>query len=374
MKLLCPLSGIRYEIGTFKLSSFKEQKVPHPFLSFPLNEVLGSCLPKFASQDLKDEDLHLFGTYLVSKLPIERWGHPLLEKAPLSYWTPFWLAHIENLAATVKRLDGKKPKNLTTFNVVSDKFQFGEAPLSNLKEWLASTNQTINEFYSPISEEALKRNKEFRANLSEEQFSSEAQCNAVIEKILRGSLSSPREKAKFPELISNWAAKVGDFPNSVFRMSSGERTTVRSFWKGIIQNAFDLGANGKGYSNILTSDVTIADLEELQEHCMEHIPSGTLQSRALWDELAKLKEVIQEFKSPSRSADLAIEILSSSDIKSILEEVSHVAPIKNMENDDPDMPRKEDYPTLSSYVKAKMAYKNQKDLEAKNLKESEGVK
>lgn len=361
MKLLCPLSGIRYEVGTFKLSNYKEQKVPHPFLSFPLNEVLGSCLPAFANESLFEEDLHLFGTYLVSKLPIERWGHPLLEKAPLSYWTPFWLANIQNLAATVKRLNGKKVKNLTTFSVMSDKFQQGEAPLGNLKEWLASANQTINEFYSPISEEARKRNKNFRANLSEEQFSSEAQCNAVIEKILRGSLSSPREKQKFPELIASWAAKVGDFPNSVFRNSKGERTTVRSFWKQIIQDAFDLGANGRGYSNILTSDVSIADLEELQEHCMEHIPSGTLQSRALWDELAKLKEVILEFKSPSKSSDLSVEVLSSLDIENILGEVSHVAPKVNSENDDPDMPRKEDYPTLSSFVKAKLAYKNSKE-------------
>lgn len=357
MKLLCPLSGIRYEVGTFKLSNYKEQKVPHPFLSFPLNEVLGSCLPRFANESLFEEDLHLFGTYLISKLPVERWGNPLLEKESFSYWTPFWLSHIEQLASTVKRLDGKKPKNIPTFNVFSE----GEThPLSNLKEWLKEANLCINEFYAPISEEALKRNKDFRANLSEEQFSSEAQCNAVIEKILRGSLSSPREKQKFPELISNWAAKVGDFPNSVFRDSKGNRSTVRTFWKQIIQDAFDLGANGRGYSNILTSDVTIADLEELQEHCMENIPAGTLQSRALWEELGKLKEVILEFKSPSRSSDLSIEILSSQDIESILGEVSHIVPMKNQENDDPDMPRKEDYPTLSSFVKAKMAYKNSK--------------
>ncbi len=368
MKLLCPFSGVRYSLSqdSSQFLQLKEQKVPHPFLAVPLNEVLGTVLPLAAKQLLTEEKLHLFGTYLVSKLPIERWGNPLLEKAPLSYWTPFWLAHIENLASTVKRLDGKKPKNITTFNVVGEHFQVGQQPLSNLKEWLASTNTAINEFYAPISEEALKRNKEFRANLSEEQFSSEAQCNAVIEKILRGSLSSPREKQKFPELIANWAAKVGDFPNSVFKKTNGDRTTIRNFWKGIIQDAFDLGTNGKGYANILTSDVTIADLEELQDHCRDNIPCGTLQSRALWEELDKLKEVIFEFKSPARSRELSIEVLSSGDIKSILEEVSHVVPVKNLENDDPDMPRKEDYPTLSSFVKAKMAYKNQKakELEA----------
>ncbi|MCY1413199.1 hypothetical protein D3C87_601150 [compost metagenome] len=361
MKATCPLSGLTFELPEIKFH--KELSAPHPFLSYPLNEVLGFMLPRFSKQELADYELHLLGTYLVYKLPVERWGHPLLSKESFSYWTSFWLANIQSLAATVKRLDGKKPKDLPTFNVFSET---GDKPLSNLPEWLKSANQCINDFYAPISDEAHKRNKEFRANLSEEQFSSEAQCNAVIEKILRGSLSTPREKQKFPELIANWAAKVGDFPNSIFRDSKGERKTVRNFWKEIIANAFDLGTSGKGYSNILTSDVTIADLEELQEHCQENIPCGTLQSRALWEELDKLKEVIQEFKSPSRASDLSIEILTNQDIESILGEVSHLphAPIK--ENDDPDMPRKEDYPTLSSFVKAKMAYKN--------LKASEGVK
>lgn len=353
MKLLCPFSGIHYEVPTFKLSNFKEHKVPHPFLSFSLNEVLGSCLPAFSKETIFGEDLHLFGTYLITKLPIEIWGNPLLEKAPLEYWIPFWLKNIERLAATAKRLDGKKPRNLPTFSMLGDE----HAPLHNLSEWLTSANICINEHYASITPEAHKRNKEFRANLGEQEFSSESQCNAVIEKILRGSLSSPREKEKFPELISNWAAKVGDFPNSVFRKSNGDRITLRNFWKQIIQDAFDLGGKGKGYSNILTSDVTVSDLDELIEHCQENIPCGTMHSRALYEELAKLKEVIQEFRPLANRDNLSMEILSSDDIHTILADVSHLPVVPVKVNDDPDMPRKEDYPTLSSFVKAKMAYK-----------------
>lgn len=370
MKLTCPYSGISYFIDGVIYR--KIANIPHPILSVDLNDILSSYLPRFAKEDLNQEELHLFGTYLLTKLPIESWGFPLLEKAPLTYWTPFWLKNLQHLASTVKRLSGKKPKNLPTFRLICDSLDDSINPLSQLKEWLDTANSCINEYYAPISEEALRRNKTFRANLSEEQFTSEEQCNAVIEKILRGSLSTPREKEKFPELIANWAAQVGDFPNSIFRTSSGERKTLRNFWKEILRNTFDLGTSGKGYSAILTSDVTIADLEELQEHCMEHIPSGTLHSRALWEELGKLKEVILEFKTPARNSDLSIEILSSGDLASILEDVSHVAPVQTIENDDPDMPRKEDYPSLSSFVKAKMAYKKEKELlELKDLKDGE---
>lgn len=369
MNLSCPYSGLSYSIPEYKFK--RKVSVSHPFLSLDLNDVMGMMLPRFAEDDLTGEELHLLGTYFLTKLPIESWGFPLLDKAPLTYWTPFWLKNLEKLATTVKRLSGKKPKNLPTFRLICDSLDDSINPLSQLSEWLNTANSCISEYYSPITEEALKRNKTFRANLSEEQFTSEEQCKAVIEKILRGSLSTPREKEKFPELIANWAAQVGDFPNTIFRTTSGERKTLRNFWKEIIRNAFDLGTSGRGYSSILTSDVSIADLDELQEHCMEHIPSGTLHSRALWEELGKLKEVILEFKTPARNSDLSIEVLSSGDLASILEDVSHVAPVLTKENDDPDMPRKEDYPSLSSFVKAKMAHKKQKEDELKNLKEGE---
>lgn len=367
MKLTCPYSGLPYQVPgvEFKKSSL----IPHPFLSLDLNEVLGSMLPRFAREDLTQDETHLFGTYLLTKLPIESWGFPLLSKATPFYWNAFWLKNIQHLASTVKRLSGKKPKNLPTFRLICESQDDSINPLSQLKEWLDTANSCISEYYAPISEEALKRNKTFRANLSEEQFTSEEQCNAVIEKILRGSLSTPREKEKFPELVANWAAQVGDFPNSIFRTASGERKTLRNFWKEIIRNCFDLGTSGRGYTAILTSDVTIADLKELQEHCMENIPTGTLQSRALWEELGKLTEVIMEFKAPQNISDISIDILSSNDLASILEDVSHVAPIPSLVNDDPDAPRKEDYPSLSSFVKAKMVYKKEKELLEANSKE-----
>mgnify|MGYP001583729090 CR=1 FL=1 len=232
MNLTCPYSGLSYSIPEYKLK--RKVSISHPFLSLELNDVMGMMLPRFAEDDLTGEELHLLGTYFLTKLPIESWGFPLLEKAPLTYWTKLWLKDLQYLASTVKRLAGKKPKNLPTFRLICDSLDDSTNPLSQLKEWLDTANSCINEYYAPISEEALKRNKTFRANLSEEQFSSAEQCNAVIEKILRGSLSTPREKEKFPELIANWAATVGDFPNSIFRTTSGERITVRKDRKSVV--------------------------------------------------------------------------------------------------------------------------------------------
>lgn len=367
MKLKCPLSGIQWNSEFFPESNSFE--VPHPILSLPAFKVIGRNLKLFSSAELSEEETHLFGTFLLSKLPIDSWGFPLLDAAPLSsYWIPFWLRHIETLSALVLRLEGKTPKNLLSFAITER-----EAPLSNLDEWIRSAHISISEFYSPITPEAQKRNKEFRANLGDEQFNTEEACLKVIEKGLRGSLLSPREKDKFPELVANWAAKVGDFPNAFFRNEIGTKQTVREFWKGIIRNAFNLGNAGKGYANILTGDVSLADLEELIEHCADNIPHSTIQSKALYEQLGKLKEVIQEFRVPTSPKNLSIEVLSPEGISSFLNEVSHLPSRPKTENDDPDMPRKEDYPTLSSFLKAKIAYKGRvQTQESKETKEPEG--
>lgn len=358
MKLKCPLSGLSYEASFFS-GETGFACAPHPIFASDSNKLIGSHLAQLTSLEAKPQELHLFGTFLISKLPIEAWGFPLLEQADLeTYWVPFWLQHIQQLSSTVLRLSGKTPKNLPTFRLIESYKDEGFKPLGNLKEWLTVANAAIDEYYAPITALAQARNKVFRANLGETQFTSEDQCKEVIEKALKGSLLTKREKEKFPSLIADWAAKVGNFPNTVFKDESGKKHTIRDHWKRIITSAFEASADS--YSNIIVSGVTIGDLEELVEHCSINIPSGTIHSKALFDSLDAVKGLILEFRSPAKTADLAIEILTSGDIASILGEVSSVAPaLHNKENDDPNFPQRADYPSLSSYLKAKVAYKKE---------------
>lgn len=348
MKLTCPLSGITFHSDYL---NHLEGSSIHPIFSISLNTVLGKILPKAVNETLTKEEMHLLGSYLLNQLPIERWEGPLHNsKTSLSEnWYPFWLKNVEALASIARRLSGKKPKDLPTFAVQ------GFESLWNLKDWIILAHTCINQAYAPISEEALKRNKTFRANLLEESFATEAQCNAVIEKILRGSLSTPREKEKFPELMANWAASVGDFPNTIFKDSNGARKTIRNFWKEILRNAFDLGAKGEGYSNILTSDISIGDLEELSEHIRENIPAGTIQSAAIWKELSNLTEVIQEFREVP--VPKKVQTISVSDLLGE-EEISPIPGNSKEEQADPAAPKREDFVSLAAYMKAKLQYKN----------------
>lgn len=356
MKVKCPLSGVSFQ-ATFFEQAFG--KTPHPIFATGARKTIGTLLPMAASEKLSSEETHLFGCFLLSKLPIERWDASLLELAPLSYWSTFWSKHLERLSSTVLRLEAKEISKLPTL-VIFSKLSAEGKPLGNMKDWLVELNLRIEEYYSPISAEAKKRNKVFRSEIGETQYSTEEACNSLIEKALRGSLLSPREKDKFPEIIASWAARVGEFPQTYFTQVSGEKITLSNFWKNIIRSAFDTRPGSYGVANILTDGVTVEDLDELLEHCQVNIPVGTLQSRALFLELEKVKEVINEFR-PSNSGkasslNTSVEILSSKEVADILGEVSTVAPITLMKETDPLAPKKEDYPTLSAFVKARARY------------------
>lgn len=360
MKMKCPLSGISFQFSSFQTLEVKQL---HPLFSCKPKEVIGTYLAPALSGKLVPHEVHLFGTFLLSQLPVERWDRPLLDLASLEYWETFWAKHLEKLSSAILRIDGKEISRLPVFAVQCRASSEGQ-PLGNMKDWLTELHLRIAEYYEPISDEAKKRNKVFRAELGETQYVTEEDCNRLIEKALRGSLLNDREKQKFPGIIASWAARVGDFPTAYFQKESGEKVVLAHFWKGIIQAAFDLDPRSMGVASLLSDGVTVEDLDELLEHCQTNIPIGTMQASALFRELEKVKEVIEEFRpsgaGSTRNLDISIAILSQKEITDILHEVSPVAPQVRKEETDPLAPKKEDYPTLSAFVRAKARYAESK--------------
>lgn len=364
MKSKCPLSGVTFEVPGFDGLFTKGQ---HPIFTAPLNKTIGRILPIFAAGKLEPQELHLFGCYLLRHLPIDRWEAPLLELASLSYWEVLWNKNIQHLAAMALRIEGKTIKKLPTFSLLHDSHS-GHRPLSNLNGWIADLDLAIREYYAPISDEAKRRNKSFRAELGKEQYVTMEDCVKLIEKALRGSILNSREQQKFPEVIANWAAKVGEFPLAKFTKQDGEKVTIAQYWKEIIIATFETAPGTLGVARLLSEGVSIEDMDELLEHCMINIPAGTMQSRALFMELEKVKEVIQEFRPGSSgkavSPNFSISVLSDADILSAIHDVSPVAPAKPVVDADPLAPKKENYPTLTAFIQAKKRYADLKKQEA----------
>lgn len=357
MEIKCPLSGITYAVNSFlSLDTFSH---PHPVFSVSTPALINSLLPKFIEASIFSTEVHLVGCALLNKLPIHSWDVPLADFSPRDGWEVFWQKNIQKLAVIVKRIEGKNIGKLPSFAIRAPKEGEPEI-LSNLPAWIDDAHQAISEYYAVITPEAQKRNAEFRENLREQSYESQAYCEQVITRKLMGSMLSKKDEKNFPELIADWAAKVGKFPLSYFTKANGKKTSVKEFWKSIIREAFAASAS-KGYINLITSDVNQADLEELLEHCYEHIPAGTVQAHALFEELQGIKEMLGDFKGTQ--AVTTMVFTGTPDLAALLgESVIHsteASPMPEKEYE-PGEPRKEDFPSLSAFLKAKMAWKKAK--------------
>ena len=344
----CSLSGLEYKVSFLSGSV----SAPHPIFSLSTKEVVAAFLPKFSALELSNEELHLFGCFLTSKLPLVSWDYPLLESDSLENWAGFWLKHVEKLAALLNRIEGKSLSYLAQFHVTLD---VDGSSIRNLPEWIKAAHDIINERTMPITDEARKRNKEFRANLGENEYLSEHHCTEIIKKGLQGSLLTKKEEKLFPELLAKWAAQTGEFPHTKFQLPNGRKLSIYQHWINILTKAFQ--KDGLGLVDLLCEDVTPGDIEEILEHCVVNIPNDNSHAITFFRELGKLQSALEEFRPTGLSAK-AIKKASSADLLSLLggDEVSPLAQPANIVNNDPNAPKKADFPSLAAYLKAKKAY------------------
>lgn len=361
MKAICQLSGLEFTASQLNfLTANKNSKlhsIKHPIFSLTVKEVLDQ-LP-FASHmgALHAEDTHLVGTFLLSKLPIAKWEVPLLSTLyPISYWESFWLKNMQPLSQLALQLEGKTWKRLPQFNIYAEDC-IGAAPASNLADWIKETHSVIREQTQPISDEARKKNREFNAAITEHTYLSEAHCKEIIQKGLQGSLLSAKETKMFPSLLAKWARKVGEFPSARIQLASGKKVTIADFWESTLEKGFKL--DGTGLIDLIVSDITVGDIEEILEHCTTTIlQDDSVISMAFFKELANIADALQDFRSPSVATKRAISMSSGEELLNLISggEVSNSDNFKSLRQTDEHSPKREDYKSMKDYLAARREY------------------
>jgi len=175
------------------------------------------------------------------------------------------------------------------------------------------------------------------ANESQKLISREA----ALERLIK---SSYKDVSTYSIQLSDWASVAGSFPTfSLINPFTGHTDTCANYWKSLIIRA--------------TKEESIfsirrRDLEELLEHCEEHIPYGSIFS----DKLFKvLRHSLERQKNFLGLGDLDISkstytILGASD-------TVEDANLKGMIDSAPESePRPEQYPTKFLYMKARLRY------------------
>ena len=290
MKVKCPISGVTYQTS---LPSNGFTIHPHPIFSVPATKLITTYLEDWSAGSLSSEETHLLGLALISKLPIAIL--PSLSQDSAMLFNPFWQRHMEKIAKLVTRLEGKSFSSLP-------KLAISEENLANLPHWIETLHTEVSILFSPISEEAKKRNKAFYVNMILGDDTNplagldSADIDALMLRGLKGGSLSSRESKAFPSLIASWAANVGEFPQAYVTLESGKKLTISKHWQSIIIKAFQK----EGIYSILSEEVTLADIEELLEHCYTEIPVGTIHASELFKKLEYIKEILEEFRQDSK--------------------------------------------------------------------------
>lgn len=289
MKVTCPITQVSYLVSP-PSSSPAGCKVshPHPILSssIPVSALLATYLEPWAAGQLNPEETQLFGAALICKLPLARTPHfPSPE-----VMAPIWAKYLERLTKLALKLEGKESTLLPHLSITPE-------TISSLPGMIDTLFTETNILFSPISEEAKKRNKQYQINLileaevSTNQMTQE-EIDSLILRGLKGSNLSATESKKFPKLMASWACSVGEFPTAHVTTESGRKIRIDTHWKSIIVSAF----SSDGMHAILSEDVNLGDIEDLLEHCSTEIPVGTIHASQLFKKLETLKEILEEFK------------------------------------------------------------------------------
>lgn len=289
MKMKCPLSGVTYHSDDLLPGEVTHL---HPMLSESISAsyLTKTYLPMWAGDLLIPEQVHLLGIAYLLKLPLA--SIPSFPNVSHEVFEPFWDKHMERLAKLACKLEGKELIRLPRLRITPD-------TIDNLTHQLDDLWTETNILFSPMSEKAKKLNKLGYKNFLDSEnekvstgLYDEDQINSIILRGMKGSPLSGKESKVFPDLVANWAARVGNFPLAYVTLESGKKVTVCQVWKDIIISAF----SKDGIYKVLEDNVTLADCEELLEYCYSEIPVGTLHASQLFKKLETVKEVLEEFR------------------------------------------------------------------------------
>ena len=350
MKLICPYTAISYKTSI----GYGHGKVPHPIFGLPTGELVSQNLDPFIVGSLSGEEIHLLGCALLAKLPVI-WDVAL----DMDICIPKWKAHIERLAATVLRYVDKGASNAKGHDLPEYRICIATENLANLNVYLSAVNEAISgqQPWGTVDPLDPDTGSSYLRDEAEE----------MILKLLRTVSNRASATKELPALMADWAADVGDFPDTSIKLLEGKTSTLKAHWKFIIKRLFE----SKSPVEILSDHVTVGDIAELIEQCESHIDIGSIHSLALFKKLRQAQSILDEFSSPARLADIKVVAAAKSGNLADLLGGSPEGANKPAREYQEGEPRKEDFTNFQAYMQARIRWS--KILKARNEKDARQI-
>jgi len=316
MKILCRKSGIEFNVTHFP-GYFTNAEAEHPVFNLTLKQ-LWRYYPKWQERQLTETDSFLlFLAYLNSTELVDFrchvWQRPDTARIISSNMSA--LHDIIGKIVTIRH-----PKFAVPRFVISKETR----DLANVKHWIEAWQNSFSDFCNGLKDETLRERL-----LRKEQN---------LERYIKNHSLNPNRYAR---LLAQWTSESAEFPNFEITVA-GETWTCSEYWQEIIIKCHT-------DTDIIT--VPEKDLRELIEHCEENLDGGSIQAHHLFQTVRAGLSVITGFFSLG-SATFSILGTNGNEDEAVgktnLQMLIDTAPTK--------LPRRVDYPTDFSYLKAKMKY------------------
>lgn len=320
LNLTCSISGVPFSVPGPHLRLRSSHPI-HPIFQLTFKD-LQSCIGSLHELKIQEENLHLLNLALIASTELVEFHSPILLNSQVSRFHFQWAEKLFALVVLMHEI----PLEIRAHRFPKIIFHKDSGMIpEHLKGLIEVWGESLDAY-------KLGKSLESRAD----EISRKEQA---LERLVRNKHKSP---ASYASKLADWAAIAGNFPSFEIRNPDGKNQTLCAYWKDLIVLLSKTPNLPAKYEK---------DVVELENHLIENLDLGTLYSGALLALVSRAKAKLQnylefgDFDMPAPKQSFQIKDFGSSDPCFVQKAY---APKEE--------PKKEDYPDLISYLKARARF------------------
>lgn len=335
-KILCAISGIEFKVEHMQLY-LTSREAYHPIFSVPPQKLL-VLTERWLEQELSDTENYLLYLALFNSTGLMDFRVPAMQSPETASIIAHQMLNLHQMVEVITSHGEERSQelfHLPTFVITPDTKCLEDSG-EWIKIWKNCYSDYQNKYQTSTALEKLSRKE------------------TILERLIK---DKTKDISLYAHQLASWASAAGKFPEFIADLDDihqfkGQNLTLSRYWQYIIKCCAKTEA---------IWEIPDADLNELIEHCEEHIDHGSIYAHTLMSLLRAGAERKKNFLDLGDidigTGGITFRIL---DANASIEDANKLAAIDSAPQFEP---IESQYPNKLAYLKAKMNYKMKKDYE-----------
>lgn len=303
MRILCKKSGIEFNCEHFPYYATASE-IHHPIFDLPLPR-LWKYHNKWQEGGLTKTDAFLYFLALLNATELVEFRCHVYQRPDTDRIVAVNMTNLYQIIGKIVTI--KHPKFAVPRFVISPETR----DLENVRYWIEAWEQAFEDFCNGLKDDDLRSRLQRKAE--------------GLERLIKNPHLDPRRYARS---LASWASEAGNFPDH-----------TAEYWQEILI---------KCHTDMDIISIPEVDLDELIEHCEEHLDAGSIQGHMVFETLRAGMSTLKGFFSVGSPTFQMLGAEDDSVGKTNLQMLIDSAPVEE--------PQKHQYPTEFQYLKAKMKW------------------